>query len=155
MTCLWALNCHERTSGEEFVAVLEDVYTVGSRLSAIIGVVGDTPTPRFHDLHPADQGRIGWINAFDLEDAYLMASDVANINRVLLGVLGIFRADPEDKPLFCQHRDFSHRHSQPCTRNSPYRQIGYTHHLPPCISFKGMTPVGLYFGLNRHSLHHQ
>jgi hypothetical protein len=30
-----------------------------------------------------------------------MASDVANINRVLLGVFGILRADPEDKPLLC------------------------------------------------------
>src|SRR6516165_7956507 len=119
MTCLWALNCHERTSGEEFVAVLEDVYTVGSRLSAIIGVVGDTPTPRFHDLHPADQGRIAWINAFDLEDAYLMASDVANINRVLLGVVGILRADSEDEPLFYHYRDFWQCDSQTCQCNSP------------------------------------
>src|SRR5262245_62195887 len=118
MTCLWALNCHERTSGEEFVAVLEDVYTVGSRLSAIIGVVGATPSPRFHDLHPADQGRIGWINAFDLEDAYLMASDVANINRVLLGVVGILRADSVDEPLLFQQRDCWQDDRQTRTCNS-------------------------------------
>src|SRR5262249_28818647 len=119
ITCLRALNCHQRTSREEFVAVLEDVYTVGSRLSAIIGVVGATPSPRFHDLHPADQGRIAWINAFDLDDAYLMASDVANINRVLLCVVGILLADWNHEPLLCQHRDCWQGDSQTCQCNSP------------------------------------
>src|SRR5439155_19685926 len=119
ITCLRALNCHQRASSEELIAVLEDVYTVGSRLSAIIGVVGDTPSPRFHDLHPADHGRIGWINALNLEDTYLMAGNVANINRVLLGVLGILCADSEDKPLLGYHRICWQGDSQAHQCNSP------------------------------------
>src|SRR5262249_61997851 len=53
-----------------------------------------------------------------------MASDVANINRVLLVVFGILRADPEDKTLLCQHRDCWQGDSQTHQCNSRYWGLG-------------------------------
>src|SRR5258706_13594628 len=86
-------------AGEYLIAVFHDIFVVNTLRTIRINVVAQPTYPGFLQLYFVDGRCIFWKVAVKLVNADLMTGYVSHVDRMLLGVPGIFCRVLEWKPL--------------------------------------------------------
>src|SRR5260370_11520093 len=77
-------------AGKKLVAIFEDIHIVRGGGAIVVDVIGNATRPCFLHLCSVDDGGAGRKGAINFKGSHLMTSNVADVEKLLLCVFGIF-----------------------------------------------------------------
>src|SRR2546428_2457428 len=126
---------------EDLVPVLHEVHAVAMAVAAAVSEITQAAKPPLHDFAPVIRRSFSRVLRVLLEDSDLVAWDVADVDDMLLRVLGDARGRLKEVPMLFLRGRLSREEQNPASDEHPERQClsiyGPLHGMLPPVNGAG------------------